>query len=68
MLRVVQCFGKHFSCHLQGDCSLIVTNQACNGWSFLADLLRHGVDGALDVMELIGGTEEQAAIQYKMST
>jgi hypothetical protein len=29
--------------------------------------VRHGVDGALDVMELIGGTEEQAAIQYKMS-
>jgi hypothetical protein len=44
MLRVIQRFGEHFSCHLQGEYVLI--------GRFWQPYVVQGVDEALDVMEL----------------
>jgi hypothetical protein len=54
MLKVIQCFGKHFSCHLQGECVLV--------GHFWKPYKGQAVGGKWDVMNLSGGAEELAAI------
>jgi hypothetical protein len=44
---IIHCFGKHCSCHLQGE--------------FWKVHIRNAVGGELDVMVLIGLAEEQPA-------
>jgi hypothetical protein len=63
----VQSFGKYYSCHLQSDCVLVVTNQIRTGWLSWQTYVRHRVELVLDMMEMTGGGEELAAIQQKMS-
>jgi hypothetical protein len=53
MLRVIQCFDKHCSCHLQGE-SVVAG-------SFWKLYIGQALGGKLDLMVLIGGAEEQAA-------
>jgi hypothetical protein len=51
VLKIIQRFGTHCSCHLQGE--YVLAEQ------FLGALYRE-VDGELDLISLIGGAEEQA--------
>jgi mRNA-degrading endonuclease YafQ of YafQ-DinJ toxin-antitoxin module len=67
MLTAVQSFGKYYSCHLQSDCVLVVTNQIRTGWLFWQTYVGHRVKWVLDMMEMTGGGEESAAIRQKMS-
>jgi hypothetical protein len=60
MLRIIQRFGKHCGCHLQGECVVV--------GRFWKPYIGQVVDGKLDFMVLIGGAEEQTAVQWKMST
>jgi hypothetical protein len=55
MLKNIQCFGKHCSCHLQGK-SVTVGH-------FWQSYIGQAVGGELDLMVLIGGAREHAAIQ-----
>jgi hypothetical protein len=57
MLIIIQHFGKHCSCHLQG---IMV---GC----FWEPYIGQAVHGVLDLMMLIGGVEEQVAIQQMSS-
>jgi hypothetical protein len=57
MLSINQRFGIHFSCHLQGECVCVVG----------LVLERQAEGGELDLMVLIGGAEEWAAIQWEKS-
>jgi hypothetical protein len=60
MLKIIQCFGKRTSCHLQGEYIIIGRfRNLCIG---------QAVGGVLNLMVLIGGAEERAAIQWAMST
>jgi hypothetical protein len=49
MFKVVQRFGKHRNCHLQGKCI---------DWMFMRDICRKVVGGERDMTSLIGGAEE----------
>jgi hypothetical protein len=55
MLRIIQRFGKHCSCHLQGEC--VVAGR------FWKSYIGQAVGGALDFVMLIGGAEGRAVIQ-----
>jgi hypothetical protein len=58
MLRDIQRFGKHCSCHLQAE-----------GWNPTNHKkIGQAVGGELYLMVLIGGAEERAAIQREKST
>jgi hypothetical protein len=59
MLRIIQRFGKHYSCHLQGDCV-----EVGRIWK---PYIGQAVGGELDLMVLIGGAEERADIQWEKS-
>jgi hypothetical protein len=52
-LRVIQCFFKRFSCHLQGEYVSL--------GHFWQAYVVQAMGGTLDVMELICGAEEQDA-------
>jgi hypothetical protein len=52
MLIVIQCFGKHCSCHLQGECLDV--------GRFWKPYIGQAVSIELDLMVLFGGAEEQA--------
>jgi hypothetical protein len=54
MLGIVQCFGKWYSCHPQGEHVLV--------GQYWLSYLGQGVCGALNVLELIGGAEELATV------
>jgi hypothetical protein len=54
MLKVIQCFGKHCSCHLQGE---------YDGRPFFG----RQAGGKWDMTDLTGGVGEQAAIQLAMN-
>jgi hypothetical protein len=54
MLKVVQHFSKHSSCHLQGECLLV-------GY-FWKSYIGQAVGAVQDVMNLTSRAEEQAAI------
>jgi hypothetical protein len=49
MLRIIQCFGKHHSCHLQGE----YVKVGC----FWKPYIGQAVGGKLDMMVLIGRAE-----------
>jgi hypothetical protein len=53
MLSIDQYFGKHCSCHLQGEC--------------VVGRVLETLGSELDLMVLIGGTEEWAIIQWERS-
>lgn len=53
ILGVFKCFGKNYSCHPQGEYIYIYI-----GRSMLVVSCRAGVGGALNVMKLIGGSED----------
>jgi hypothetical protein len=55
MLRIIQRSGKHCSCHLQGEYVM--------AGRFRMPCIGQAVGGGLDLMVLIGGAEERAAIQ-----
>jgi hypothetical protein len=55
MLRIIQRFGKHCSCHLQGECVVV--------GRFLKSYTGQAVGGGLYLMVLFGEAEERAAIQ-----
>jgi hypothetical protein len=57
MLRIIQCFSKHCSYHLQGECVEV--------GDFWKPYIGQAVGGELDLMVLIGGAEERAAIQWE---
>jgi hypothetical protein len=59
MLRINQHFGKHCSCHLQGE---YVTDG-----HFWKPYKGQTVGGELELRVLIGGAEKQAAIQLEMN-
>jgi hypothetical protein len=50
MFRIFQCFGKHCSCHLQGECVLV--------GHFWKPYIGQAIHGELDLIVLIGGAEE----------
>jgi hypothetical protein len=56
MLRVIQRFGKHCTCHLQGE--YIVAGR------FWKSYIEQAVGGGLDLMMLIGGAEERLTQVY----
>jgi hypothetical protein len=56
VLKIIHRFGKHFSCHLQGE------------YVMVGHFRQPDIGGELDMMVPIGGAEERAAIQWKMST
>jgi hypothetical protein len=58
MFKFFQCLHKTCICHVQGECILV--------GSFKKPYLEQAVGDDLDVTYLIGGTEEQAAIQLVM--
>jgi hypothetical protein len=60
MLKIIKHFGKHCSSNLQGEYV-----KAGNFWKLY---IGQAVGGELDLMELIGGVEEQAAIQLDSCT
>jgi hypothetical protein len=60
MLKIIQRFGKHCSCHLHGEYAVVRR--------FWKPYISDAVGGELDLMVLIGGAEERAAIQLEMST
>jgi hypothetical protein len=60
MLRVIQHFGKHCSCHLQGVCLLA---EYCGRGLYIGQ----AVGGECDVKNLIG-VEGLAAVQMVMSS
>jgi hypothetical protein len=53
MLKIIQRFGKHYSCHLLGKYVIV----GC----FWRPYIRKAVGGELGFMVLIGGAEERAA-------
>jgi hypothetical protein len=55
MLSIIQRFGKHCSCHLQGECVVVERS-----WK---PYIGQAVGGGLDSVVLIDGAEERAAIQ-----
>jgi hypothetical protein len=59
VLRIIQCCGKHCSCHLQGECVVV----GC----FWKPYIGHVVGDRLDLMVLIRGAEERAAVQWEKS-
>jgi hypothetical protein len=60
MFKIIHCFGKHCSCHPQGESVMV----GCFWQSYIGQ----AVGGEFDMMALISGTEERAAIQQEMST
>jgi hypothetical protein len=50
---IIQAFGKHLSCHLQGDCVMV--------GSFWKPYIGQAVSGELHLMVLIGVAEELTA-------
>jgi hypothetical protein len=60
MLKIIQRFGRHCSCHLQGEYVMV--------GRFLKPYIAQTVGGELDLMVLIGGAEKRTAIQLEMST
>jgi hypothetical protein len=60
MLKVIQRFGKHCNCHLQGEYVLV----GC----FWEPHIGQEVGGEWDAKNLIGGAEERAAIQLVISS
>jgi hypothetical protein len=60
MLQVIQRFGKHRSCHLQGEYILV--------GRFWRPYIGQAVGGQWDVTNMIVGAEERAAIQLVMVT
>jgi hypothetical protein len=62
MLRIIHRFGKHCSCHLQGECVVV--------GRFWKPYIGQEVGGELHLMVLTGGAEERAAITFtlKMAT
>jgi hypothetical protein len=57
MLIVIQRFGKHCSCHLQGE--------YVEAGRFWKPYIGQALGGEWDLMVLIGGAEERAAIQWE---
>jgi hypothetical protein len=57
MLKIIQRFGKHCSCHLQDECVVV--------GRFWKSCIWQAVGGELDLTMLIGGAEERAAIQWE---
>jgi hypothetical protein len=51
MLKIIERFGKHCSCHLQGEYVMVG-----RPWKHYTG---QAVNGELDLMVLIGGVEEQ---------
>jgi hypothetical protein len=51
MLRIIHSFGKHFSFHLQGECTVV--------GRFWKLYIGQAVGDDLDLMVLIGGVEER---------
>jgi hypothetical protein len=61
MLRIIERFGKHCSCYLQGECVELLV--------FWKPYIETAVVGDLDFMVLIGGVEERrAAPQIQLTT
>jgi hypothetical protein len=60
MLKIIQHFGKHCSCHIWGEYVIVE--------HFWKTYIGRAVGAKLDLMVLIGGVEERAAIQLEMST
>jgi hypothetical protein len=56
MLRIIQRFNKHCTCHLQGECVEVGQRKPYIG---------QAVDVKLDLMVLIGGAEKWAAYVLK---
>jgi hypothetical protein len=56
MLRIVQRFGKHCGCQLQGECVIV--------GGFWKPYIGQAAGGELDLMVLIGGAEERAPIHF----
>jgi hypothetical protein len=57
MLKIIQHFSKHCSCHLQG----VMVGR------FWQPYIGQAVGGDLDLMVLIGGAEGRAAIQQNIN-
>jgi hypothetical protein len=60
MLKIIQRFGKHCICHLQGEYVMV--------GRFWKPYIGQAIGGELDLMVLIGGAEERAAIQWEKIT
>jgi hypothetical protein len=56
MFKVIQRFGKHCSCYLQGECVVV--------GRFWKPYMEQAVSGELYLMVLIGGAEERAALVH----
>jgi hypothetical protein len=59
MLRIIQRFAKHYSCHLQGEYVMV--------GHFRKPYIGQAVGGELDLLVLTGRAEQRAAIQLEMS-
>lgn len=60
MLNIIQRFDKHYYCHLQGEYIMVE--------GFWKPYIGQRVGGELELMELIGGAKEQAAVKLETST
>jgi hypothetical protein len=59
MLRIIQRFVKHCSCHLQFECEVV--------GHFGKLYIGQAVGGGLDLMVLIGGAEERATRGFEFA-
>jgi hypothetical protein len=60
MSKIIESFGKHCSCHLQGECIKV----GC----FWEPCIGQAVGGEFDLVVLIGGAEERPDIRWEVST
>jgi hypothetical protein len=59
ILIIVEHFGRHCSCHPQGDC--------VDAGRFWMSCVGQAVDNELDLMMLIGGPKQRTDIQWENS-